>query len=34
MSKEVEKTQDTIENEFTEILASLNGLKTTFFVGY
>lgn len=30
MSKEVEKTQDTIENEFTEILASLNGLKMHF----
>ena len=30
MSKEVEKTQDTIENEFTEILASLNGLKQHF----
>ena len=30
MSKEVEKTQDDIEDEFTEILASLNGLKLHF----
>jgi len=30
MSKEVEKTPDTIEDEFTEILASLNGLKLHF----
>lgn len=30
MSKEVEKTPDTIEEEFTEILASLNGLKLHF----
>ena len=30
MSKEVEKTPDTIEQEFTEILASLNGLKLHF----
>lgn len=30
MSKEVEKTSNTIEEEFTEILASLNGLKLHF----
>jgi chromatin remodeling complex protein RSC6 len=30
MSKEVEKTPDNIEDEFTEILASLNGLKLHF----